>query len=277
MTPEEREALLAGYALGSLSTPDARDAERLVRSDPDAAARMAEYQELADLIALSVPLREADPRLRERVLAAARPKRMWRPGPVRRYLPVAGMAAALGAVTIWAVSLQTTVTDLQRQADDLTAVVQEASKRLDRLGEAADGAREANAIDLTRQPPASEQHALVAVSGDPNVIGGTFESTTASHGATGEFQWSDAAGAGTVTVRDLPRLPLGGAYRVWVEDSLSRLMVAATFTPDDAGRAQEVLTVEGRLQPERIYVIATSRADDPESTGPVVLMATIDR
>src|SRR5690606_25535340 len=127
-------------------------------------------------------------------------------------------------------------------------VVQAASKRLDRLGEAADGAREANAIDLTRQPPVGEQHAVLAVTADPNVIGGTLESTSASHGATGEFQWSDAAGAGTLTVRDLPRLPLGGAYRVWLEDGLSRLMVAATFTPDDAGRAQQVLTVEGRLQ-----------------------------
>ena len=72
MTPEERETLLAGYALGSLSTPDAVDAARLVHADPSAEAELRAYHEIADLIALSVPLRRADPALRDRVLAAAR-------------------------------------------------------------------------------------------------------------------------------------------------------------------------------------------------------------
>ncbi|MDO9444883.1 MAG: hypothetical protein Q7K37_06155, partial [Dehalococcoidia bacterium] len=79
MTPEEREALLAGYALGTLSGPDARDAERLIRADDEAAAEYRAYSEIADLIALSVPLRRTEPRLRERVIEAARRGgRTWR-------------------------------------------------------------------------------------------------------------------------------------------------------------------------------------------------------
>ena len=75
MTPEEREELLVAHARGTLSAPDAVDAEQLMRSDPSAAAQFRAYREIADLIALSVPLRQADPALRERVLAAARRSR----------------------------------------------------------------------------------------------------------------------------------------------------------------------------------------------------------
>src|SRR6476661_4875931 len=99
MTPEEREELLAGYALGSLSTPDALDADRLVRSDAGAEAELRAFREIADLIALSVPLRQADPRLRERVMTAARRGQVWQPTRLRRYLPIAGLAAALAIVT----------------------------------------------------------------------------------------------------------------------------------------------------------------------------------
>ncbi len=43
MTPEEREELLAAYALGTLSAPDAAAVEQLVRSDSAAAADLAAY------------------------------------------------------------------------------------------------------------------------------------------------------------------------------------------------------------------------------------------
>lgn len=57
MTPEEREVLLAAYALGTLSEPDMRDAERMVRLDATAAAEWRAYREIADLIALGAPQR----------------------------------------------------------------------------------------------------------------------------------------------------------------------------------------------------------------------------
>ena len=88
MTPEEREELLAGHALGTLSAPDAADAERLIRSDGHAAEQFRTFREIADLIALSVPLRRADPALRARVIAAARKSRSWRPRFSQRQLPV---------------------------------------------------------------------------------------------------------------------------------------------------------------------------------------------
>ena len=48
MNPEEREALLASYALGTLSAPDVADAERLIRSDSTAAEEVERFQEIAE-------------------------------------------------------------------------------------------------------------------------------------------------------------------------------------------------------------------------------------
>ena len=61
MTPQEREELLAAYALGGLSSAEASTVENLARNDPGAARELAEYQEVADLIALDAPLRRPDP------------------------------------------------------------------------------------------------------------------------------------------------------------------------------------------------------------------------
>ena len=72
MTPEEREELLASYALGTLNGPDAAEVEALVRSDASVAEQLVSYHDFVDLIALSVPLKRADPSLRRRVLQAAR-------------------------------------------------------------------------------------------------------------------------------------------------------------------------------------------------------------
>ena len=281
MTPEEREELLAGYALGSLSTPDALDADRLVRTDASAEAELRAFREIADLIALSVPLRQADPALRQRVMSAARQGRVWRPALWRRYWPVAGLAASLLIVTFWAVSLQTSLMHLRQQTEQLSAIVEADAKRLDKLGDpTAPGVQQANAIGVPLsqlQTTASDQQVLIAVQTDPAAILGQFDTTAASHGASGQYVWSNNADAGVVTVRDLPQLPLGGAYRVWLEDGLSRLMVARSFAPDRNGKAEIVLQADGKMKPVRIYVVAASRADDPRLTGPVVLLADVTR
>lgn len=141
MTPEEREELLAGHALGTLSAPDAADAERLVCADGHAAAQFHAFREIANLIALSVPLRRADPALRARVLAAARRSRSWRPRVSARHSPVYALVAALAIVTIWAATLQSSLTQLHDETASLSAVVQSDANRLDRLSGAASGGR----------------------------------------------------------------------------------------------------------------------------------------
>ena len=203
---------------------------------------------------------------------------MWRPGRLRRYLPLAGFAASVLIVAAWAVSLQSTVMHLRQQTAQLTAIVEADAKRLDRLGDpTAPGVQQANTLGVQLQTTASDQQLLVAVQTDPGALLGALDTTAASRGARGQFVWSALADAGVITVSDLPPLPLGGTYRVWLEDGLSRLMVGGSFAPDRNGRAEVILQPGGRLKPARIYVVAASRADDPRSTGPVVLLADLTR
>ena len=278
MTPEEREELLAAHALGTLSTPDAVDAEQLIRSDPSAATQFRAYREIADLIALSVPLRRADPALRERVLAAARRgRRSWVPRFHSRQMPVYVLAAALAAVTIWAATLQTTLVQLRHQTAALSAVVESDAKRLDRLAGAASGVQEARTLSLQLNSALKDEQAVQKVQADPKAVVTVMEQTAASHGAGGAYLTSEAEGASVLVLHSLPSLPLGGAYRVWLEDPLSQLTLAASFVPDSSMGARVALQRDTRLEAVRVYVVATSRADDPASTGPVVLMATLPK
>ncbi len=276
MTPEEREELLAGHALGTLSAPDAEDAERLIRSDPRAAEQFRTFREIADLIALSVPLRRADPALRQRVLAAARQSRSWRPRFSQRQAPVYALAAALAIVTIWAASLQTSLARLRQDTASLSAVVESDAKRLDRLSGAASGVQEARSLSLQLQSAVQDEQIIQSVQNDPRVVVTELESTLSSHGARGRYM-SGETGASILVLQGLPTLPLGGAYRVWLEDPLSQLTLAASFLPDSNLGARVALKRDTRLEPSRVYVVATSRADDPAATGPVVLMATLPK
>lgn len=266
MTPEEREALLAAYALGTLSEPDARDAERLVRADTSAAAEWRAYREIADLIALGAPQRQPDPSLRDRVLAAARRRghpwrRTWR----ERFLPVAGMAAVLALVTLWAVKLQSDIGYLQRQTRDLTAVMAQRDPAT---------ARDVNSLGLELRSVRREQQTLIAVQADPKVYRVVLEETPASHGAAGLYLWSEQSNAGVVSLHGLPQLPLGQQYKVWLEDRLSRLILDSTFLPDEQGNAQVVLEANRVVEPVRIYIVA-GKADGKD--GPVVLQGTVWR
>lgn len=266
MTPEEREALLAAHALGTLSEPDARDAERLVRNDPSAAAEWRAYREIADLIALGAPQRQPDPSLRERVIAAAeRRGHPWRRSWRERYLPIASMAAVLAVVTFWAVKLQSDVGDLRRQTRDLTAVVAQGDPAQERA---------VSSLGVQLESVRRDQQTLIAVQADPKVRKVTLEETPSSHGATGQYLWSETANAGVVSLHGLPQLPIGQQYKVWLEDRLSRLILDSAFIPDEQGSVHVVLEANRVVEPVRIYIVAgTSDGKD----GPVVLHGTIWR
>jgi anti-sigma-K factor RskA len=277
VTPEEREELLASYALGTLSGPDAAEVEALVRADPRAAEQLASYHDFVDLIALSVPLKRADPSLRDRVLRAARRDR--RRGSsiaaVTRWAPAAAAAAVLAVVAFWAASLQTTVTDLREDTAALTAVLEAQAKQIEDLT-ADDIARdrdadEAEAFTLELR---DEQQTMIGILSDPSQMVVELTPTSAGHGASGRYYWSALEDAGMVTAWNLPPLPLGASYIVWVEDQESRQMLTQTFIPDLDGAAKELLRGAADAEPVRVYV-ATQDFDG--NTGVVVLQGVFGR
>lgn len=279
MSPEEREALLAGYALGSLSAPDALDAERLIRTDEDAAAEYEAYREIADLVALSVPLRRADPSLRERVLRAARVGRVgWHRRAFRRSnLPVAAMAAALVLVVLWGANLQASIQNLQEQTATLTSVVEGEARRNQSAEMAGAAMAEARTLGIQLETALRDQNAVLAIQADPEQRRIEMEPTYASHGATGQYIWSDEAQAGLLIVHSMPPLGMGFNYKVWVETPTSRMVLANTFVPDESGKAEVVLHFDRYQEPPvRIYV-APGRTGSSSNEGPVVLHGTLMR
>ena len=274
MRPEEREDLLAAYALGSLSGAETAAVEDVVRADPSAATQLAAYHEIVDLIALDVPLHRADPALRDRVLRAAR--RVERPR--RRRIPVLqtlAAAALIGALVVavgWGAQLQRDLDDLNEETAALQAVVSADAKRLDALDrEQVAGGDQALRLELQRV--LDTQQRIVAILADPDVQTSALAGTEAGHGASGRYLWSATLGAGVLIARQLPPLPLGTVYEFWLDDGL-RQISAGTFVPSTAGDVQMLIELEFPFQPLSVAV-APAPLGGAERLNPPLVLAGI--
>jgi anti-sigma-K factor RskA len=282
VTAEERQELLAGYALGTLSEPDARAAERLVRSDADAAAELASYHEIVDLIALSAPLRRADPTLRERVLRAARRGTGGVSGwqRARRQLAAsAGWAAAAAAVlaaAIWISDLQGDIDRLRDDSAALNAVVQATAKQVDALAAVDTEDASSRALALQLQQALAEQQAMAAIGTDPDATTTTLNSAAAGVAASGHYRYSESAGAGLLIAYGLPELPIGEVYQVWLEDSLRAVSGGVFFAPA-GGDATVLVETEAQLLPIRVSVRVAPQGGDSAPNGLLVLSGDIER
>ena len=278
MTPEERQELLAGYALGSLSEPDARASERLVRSDANAATELASYHEIVDLIALSTPLRRADPTLRTRVLRAARGdargEGIW-PRARRRMAASAGWAAAVAAVVaaaVWISDMQNDIDQLREESASLTVVLQATAKQVATLSavNAGSATSRASAVQLQQELVQT----ITEISNDPDANTTVLTSEAAGAAASGHYLYSESAGAGLLIVSGLPPLPLGTVYQVWLEDSL-RAVSGGVFTADANGDATVLVETEAQLLPRSISVRVAQGGGDVTPEGLLILSGEI--
>lgn len=277
MTPDEREELLAAYALGTLSGPDARAIEELVRGDARAAADLAVYHEIVDMIALSVPLRHADPRLRDRVMdAARRESRRQRERPsLRRWIPWGAVAAAVVVVALWGLELRGDIQALERQNNALTAVVEADAKRIDAIAGDASGGQP-DALRLQLESALADQQLTLAVTADPDAASSVLQPTPSGHGASGRYLWSEELGAGVIVVRSMPALPIGSVYEVWLEDG-TFAVAAGTFVPDSDGAAEVVVRPSEPVNPGRILIAVAPTGGSAGIGRPIVLVGLVSR
>lgn len=283
MTPEEREELLAGYALGTLSRPDIEAAETLVRTDSAAAAELHALHEIVDMIALDVPLRRADPALRARVLAAARAHArtiVFPRMPITQLLVGTAAAVAIIVVGMWATALRGQIAALHEETATLSALVRADAKRLDAAlppGAAGDPNEMASQQDsLAVERDQAQREAIVAVTLDPAAKSGAFDQTNASHGARGRFVWSGALRSGVLVLEALPTLPLGDVYQVWLDDGTVPVS-GGTFVPSRRGEATVLIRPDVANQPVRISIAAARAGGASTLQPPVVLSAVLAR
>jgi anti-sigma-K factor RskA len=276
MTPEERDELLTAYALGTLPGSEAAAVEDLVRRDSTAARELARYHEIVELVALSAPLRRADPGLRARLLDTARADRQGRSDGLgwARWQVASAVAAAVAALAIfgWTMTVQRQLATQSRENAALAAIVEANAKQIQQLTRNGASAAASEDLKTQLQTALADQEMVTAINADPQARISVLDATAAGHGAVARYVWSEEAAAGVLLARGLPDLPLDSVYQVWFDDG-TRTFSVGTFTPDERSAVQKVVRLpSGAGAPQRVSV-SVAPAGGSTSVGRLVVLS----
>jgi anti-sigma-K factor RskA len=233
--------LAAAYALGALSPEETRRFEAYLAGSPEAQREVAEYREVAALLALAGPEPVPAPDLRDRVLA-----RGGASAPVagviskRTSVPWLALAAGLAAV----VGLGFGFTQL-RAVRGLRQELAQVGERLDLASERL-ATREATLNAILE--PGVQMFQLTA-SGDPDPLIQLF--------------WDRRRHRAVLHGFKLDSVPPGRAYQLWfIKDGAP--VPSVTFRPEATGH----VLVEGIEVPAEGDVSAAALTVEPESGSP---------
>jgi anti-sigma-K factor RskA len=258
MSHPEQDTLLdlaAAYTLGALSSEEVRRFEAYLAGSPEAQREVAEYRDVAALLALSGPEAAPSPELRERMLSrirgpSARPAAAAR----RRSAPWGALAAGLVA----AAGLGFGYVQL-REVRDLRA---ELSRTMQRLSETSQllTAREATLNAIFE--PGVQMFQLTA-SGDPDPLIQLF--------------WDRERHRAIVHGFKLEQVPEGRAYQLWfIKDGAP--VPSVTFKPEPTGHVkleQIPVPADGEVSAAAVTVEPESGSTRP--TTPILLVGPLRR
>ena len=246
---EPLQDLAAAYALGALSAEEARRFETYLAGSAEAQREVAEYREVAALLALGGPESAPSPDLRERVLARMRTPTVRAPGAARRGgVPWGALAAGLVAV----VGVGFGIVQLRAQ---LGSAVQQLAQTTDRLR-----AREATLNSIFE--PGVRMFQLTA-SGDPDPLIQLF--------------WDRQRNRAIVHGYKLGELPAGHAFQLWfIKDGIP--VPSVTFKPEPNGHVkveQIPVPADGEVSAAAVTVEPESGSAQP--TTPIRLVGPLQR
>jgi anti-sigma-K factor RskA len=254
--------LAAAYALGALEPDEARRFEGFLAGSPEAQREVAEFREVAALLALGEVETVPGPDLRDRVLARVG-KDTTHDFPAggrapRRSIPLA-MWGALAACLLAAVGLGAGLLSARKQLSDAgsqyTDLARSLAMQRQRLMQ-----REATLNALME--PGVELYQLTA-SGDPEPGIQLF--------------WNREKNVAIVHGFRLKPVPSGRAYQLWfIEDG--KPVPSVTFKPEPSGHAK----VEGVTVPTAGEVSAAAITVEPEGgstqpTSPILLVGSLQK
>jgi anti-sigma-K factor RskA len=258
MSHPEQETLLdlaPAYALGALSSEEARRFEAYLAGSPEAQREVAEYRDVAALLALGGPEAAPSADLRERVLSRVRGPSA-RPAAAPRRPPPSWGALAAGLVA--AVGLGFGYVQL-REARDLRA---ELGRTMQRLAETSEllTAREATLNAIFE--PGVQMFQLTA-SGDPDPLIQVF--------------WDRERHRAIVHGYKLESVPEGRAYQLWfIKDGAP--VPSVTFKPESTGHVkleQIPVPADGKVSAAAVTVEPESGSTRP--TSPILLVGPLER
>ena len=247
--------LAAAYALGALSSEEARRFEAFLAGSPEAQREVAEYRDVAALLALGGPEAAPSADLRERVLSRIRgPSARSSTAPRRPSAPWGALAAGLVA----AVGLGFGYVQL-REARDLRAELDGTMQRLAETSELLT-AREATLNAIFE--PGVQMFQLTA-SGDPDPGIQLF--------------WDQQRHRAIVHGFKLGPVPEGRAYQLWfIKDGAP--VPSVTFKPEPTGHVkveQIPVPADGEVSAAAVTVEPESGSTQP--TSPILLVGPLKR
>lgn len=247
--------LAAAYALGALTPDEARRFEAYLAGSPEAQRELAEYREVAALLALAGSEPVPAPDLRERVLARGRtPRARPAAGQPRARMPRLALAAGLLAAVGLGFGF-TQLTTVRELRQELVLVGQ----RLDRTSDLL-RAREATLNAIFE--PGVQMFQLTA-SGDPDPLIQLFWDRRRHRAILHGFQ--------------LDSVPEGRAYQLWfIRDGAP--VPSVTFRPEPSGHALvERIEVPSTGELTAAALTVEPESGSPEPTSPIRLVGPLKR
>lgn len=255
MSHDELRELTESYVLGALTQEERRALEEHLTTCAECAKDVRELMRVAEALGQLVEQREPPPQLRDRLLEAVggSPARTRRSVPL--WMAAAAALAAIGA-GLYAVTVHVASARLE-------AELQEARSRI--------ASTERELVQLREVAGAAERARMVLVAEDVSQI--ELEGQPAAPNAHGRALWSGSAGL-LFTAADLPALPAGRVYQLWVVTD-SQPLSAGLVTPDAAGRASLAAGMPSGTRPVQIALTIEPAGGVPAPTGEVLLAGAV--
>jgi len=214
------------YVLGALTAPECRDFEAHLAVCDACASEVRAFGTVAAALAGESA---AEPSPAVRTALMARIGRTSSTGAVARWLPLAAALVAAVALGGYAAQLRGRMSSLEAQLHDAT-------QRAD--------AGERQMADLRRA--AFDAQSTVAVLAAPDLARVDLAGQTAAPEATARAFWSRSRGL-VFTASNLPALPAGRTYQLWVLTSQPAPVSAGLLKPDAGGRVTAVFATSPDL------------------------------
>ena len=258
MSSREHESvrdLAAAYALGALSPEESREFEAYLASSPEAQHEVAEYRDVAALLALAGPEAAPSEGLRERVLGSISTQKTK--SIPRRTNPI--VWGALAASLVGVVGLGSALMSTRRQLAELRGRLDVASVRLDSAQNII-AVRESTINRIFE--PGVELYQLTA-SGDPDPHIQLF--------------WDRIRNRAVVHASGLRQLDPGKAYQLWfIKDG--KPVPSVTFKPEPTGHARiEPVQVPAEGDLSAAAVTIEPEAGSQQPTMPIVMVGPLKK
>jgi anti-sigma-K factor RskA len=262
MTPNEHGELrqqIELYAAGALTPAERTAFESHLAGCEECRAQVRSFVAVADAMAQVVPQYDPPPSLRSQVLAAVgatdRPPARASTAPLRTraitpWIPAAALLIITIGLAAQTAVLRSRVTDLERRLAQAMARADASDRRV------ADAQRATNVAQ-----------SQIAVLTAPDLRRMDLGGQPISPQSSGRAFWSRSHGL-VFTAANLPALPAGRTYQLWVLTAQPAPISAGVFKPDNGGRVAEMFVTPIDL-PQPIGMAVTIEPDGgvPAPTG----------